>query len=151
MASAVSTQKVFSREAIAAARATGAAGTVLSPSTLLDLRDFDSFAALAMLAAKTGAGITKLEIVAAEDAAGNSNLTVIKDSGTVAADALGDYVVQECTAEEIAQIGRASGYALRYVAARVTLANAADVAAVTVIRGDAKVRCKDLTANYISA
>lgn len=151
MASAVSTQKVFSQQAIAAGRATGTAGTVLCPTTFLDLRDFDSFAVIAMLAAKTGNGITKLEIVAAEDSAGSSNLTVIKDSGTVAADALGDYVVQECTAAEIAQLGRASGYALRYVAARVTLHNAADVAAVTMIRGDAKVQYKDMTANYISA
>src|SRR5512146_2114398 len=56
----------------------------------VDLRDYDHFAVLAMAETLTGSGITKVEIVAAEDAAG-TNVTAIKDSGTVALDTIGDW------------------------------------------------------------
>lgn len=75
----------------------------------------------------SSSGITKLEIVAAEDAAG-TNLQVIKDSGTVDADALCDWLMEECTMEEVAQIGSDGGYNLRYVAGRITQSNAGDEA-----------------------
>lgn len=99
----------------------------------MDMRDLSHFAVIATNGALTGAGITKLEIVAATDTSG-TNLTVIKDSGTVAADALGDWVMEECTAEEVAQEGADAGVVgLRYVAGRLTLANSSDESIVTYI------------------
>lgn len=115
-----------------------------------DMRDYEEFMVVAMSSTLTGAGITKLEIVAADDSTMATNLTVIKDSGVVAADAVGDYVVQECTAEEIAQLSAAGGYDLRYVAGRLTCANAADEAVVTYIRTKPRFAKSGLTATTIA-
>jgi len=98
----------------------------------VDMKDYRYFAAAAMSSTLTGAGITKLEIVASA-ATTFSSVTVIKDSGTVAADAVGDWVIEECSAEEVAQEASDAGAALRYVAARITVANSADEAVVTYI------------------
>lgn len=125
-----------------------ASAAVVSPDAgttkrYLDMRDHDHFAAAAINSVLVGAGITKLEIVAASDQAG-ANLTVIKDSGTVAANTLNKWLIEECAADEIAQASAASGLNLRYVAARLTLANMADEAKVVYFT-DAKRRYLDLT------
>lgn len=109
-----------------------------------DMRDFGVFVAAAMAGALTGNGITKLEIVAADDVAG-TNLTVIKDSGVLAADAQGDWAVEECTAEEVRQLSEDNGYNLRYVAARLTVQNAADEAQVVYLGCEPRFRRADLT------
>lgn len=109
----------------------------------VDMRDFTNLAVVAMSSTLTGNGITKLEIVASETTA-FSSVTVIKDSGTVAADAVGDLVVEECSAEEIAHLGEAAGLNLRYVAGRLTCQNSADEAVVTYIGLPVR-KCKDLT------
>jgi len=95
----------------------------------VDMRDYSRLLVCATNGALTGAGITLLEIVASDsEDETDTSVTQIKTSGTVAADALGDYVIVECTAEEIAHA--ASTYDLRYATARLTLANAADEAFV---------------------
>lgn len=117
----------------------------------VDMRGYGAFAAIAMSSALTGAGITKLEIVANTASDGSGTDVVIKDSGTVACDAVGDYVVEECTAEEIAQEGADNSVDLRYVCARLTVANAADEAVVTYIRAYPRYAESGLTADTISA
>jgi hypothetical protein len=106
------------------------AATVTSPDggttqRWMDMKDFDLFVAAVIQTVLGGSGCTKLEIVAAEDAAG-TNLQVIKDSGSITLDALTEWAVQECTAEEVAHVGEAAGYKLRYVAARITTQNSGD-------------------------
>lgn len=132
------------------------AATVVTPdagTTLkyVDMKDYSNFMAVAMSSTLTGNGITKLEIVADTDTTFASNLTVIKDSGTVAADAVGDYVVEECTAAELAQLSSDGGLSpgLRYVAARLTVQNSADEAVVTYV-AIPKYPRDGLTANAIS-
>lgn len=98
----------------------------------VDMRDYTKFCVAAMSSTLNGAGITKLEIVAADDAAG-TNATVIKDSGTLVADAVGDWAKEECTAAEVAQESEDAGYNLRYVSGRITCADAADECVVTYI------------------
>jgi hypothetical protein len=93
-----------------------------------------------------GGAITKLEIVASDDSAGATNLTVIKDSGTISANAQGDWAFQECTAEEIRQESEEGGYTLRYVGARLTLSNSGTEAAVMYMQTDAKRAYDALTA-----
>lgn len=114
-----------------------------------DMRDYGTFAAIAMASTLTGNGITKLEIVASA-AVAFSSVVVVKDSGTVAADAVGDYVVEECTAEELAQLSSDNSVELRYVAARLTCQNAADEAVVTYIQGNPRWPQSGLTADTIS-
>lgn len=93
----------------------------------VDLRDYDRFAAAVAAAALTGAGPTKVEIVAS-DTITFGNVVVIKDSGTIVLNALAEWYVLECSAEEVQHL--ATTYNLRYVAARITCANAADEATV---------------------
>lgn len=154
MASAISSEKLFSAQKIemfdhdpGATSATLVSG--FGTSGYASLKDYGGFAVVAMSSALTGAGISKLEIVAADDTSG-TNVTVIKDSGAVVCDAVGDYVVEECTAEEIAQLSAASGYSLQYVGARITVANAADEAVVTCIRHSPRFPQTGLTADTIS-
>ena len=96
----------------------------------VDGNTIERFAALAIQTViGSASGITKLEIIAASDTAG-TDLAVIKDSGTVDADALADWLIEECTMEEVAQIASDNGTNLRYVAARVTQSNSGDEAIV---------------------
>ncbi len=91
----------------------------------LDMGLYSRFAVAAYPSVIGGGGLTKLEIVASSDAAFTAPV-VVKDSGVIAADALGDWAVLECTAEEIVQLGDD----LQYVAGRLTQATATDEAAV---------------------
>lgn len=139
MASAVSANKFLSDNFIDSRHHDpgGTGAVICSPDggttkRVVDMSLFEGFVAGAHFQAGTG-GVTKVEIVAAEDEAMATNLTVIKDSGTIDLDAEDDRIYLECTAAEIAQLGEASGYALRYAAARLTCADAADEAVVTYI------------------
>ena len=102
-----------------------------------DMKDFGGFVCAAMAKPLTGNGITKLEIVAYSDSALSANATVVKDSGTVTADAVGDWVIEECTAEELSTLSATAGAELRYLAGRLTLQNSADECTVIYIGADA--------------
>lgn len=102
---------------------------------IFDMRDYESFVvAAAMSVVGTSGAITKLEIVANDVSDFSGTTVVVKDSGTVDADATGDWLIQECTAEEVAQLGAENSVNLRYVAGRLTL-DASDAEAVVVYIG----------------
>lgn len=157
MVSNLSIQKLFANakivqylhdpDGVAAALVTPNAGTT---KRVWDFRDGSVFGVLATPTVLVGAGITRVEIVACDNADGTGNVTVVKDSGVVAADAKGDYVALECTAEEVRQLSEAGGFNLRYVAARLTLANAGDEANVVYILAFPRFAQKDLTATAIA-
>jgi hypothetical protein len=108
------------------------------------LRDFSSFQVAAMTSLLAGTGLTELSIYAATDAAG-SNATEIKTSGAVAADAVGDWVQQECTAGEINQIGRAAGRAFTHVAGYIDCNNNDDECFVVYILDEPRFPQDNLT------
>lgn len=94
----------------------------------VDMRTLTHFGVIAIQTViGSSSGITKLEIIAATDTAG-TNATVIKDSGTVDADALADWLMEECNESEVAQAATAAGLDLRYVAGRLTSSNSGDEA-----------------------
>ena len=102
----------------------------------VDIRDYTDFSVALMATIMGGNGPTLLEIIASEaEDDGDASVTIIKTSGTIAADAMGDWAFLECTAEEIAHL--ASSYALRYVTARVTCHHSGDEA-VAVFMATAK-------------
>lgn len=155
MASAVTTSKLFANMAMitydhdpgsTAAMITSPDGA--TTKRYLAIRDYEYFGGLSMSTIATG-GPTLVDIVAAEDAAG-TNATTIVSSGTVAADAVGDFVAVECTAEQIREVGAAAGYTFTHFGVRLTCANSGDECAVTYIRGGAKFPQSALTANAIS-
>ena len=117
---------------------------------VFDMRDYAGFGVLAKPTVVGGNGLTKLEIVAYEDSAGAGTAYVIKDSGTVAADALDDNVWQECTQGEVAQAGTDNGVELRYVAARLTNATNSDEVSVTYVGFPPKYEADGLTATVIA-
>ena len=96
----------------------------------IDMRDHSDFAVLVFTTVLAGNGPTKVEIVAADDAALSTNLVVIKDSGTIAADAFADWVIETCTAAEVQQEGADNSTNPRYVGGRITCNNAGDEAVV---------------------
>lgn len=153
MASVNTIQRLFADAAIAMYDHDPGATTAIicSPDggttkRVLDLSKYDVFAVLASNQVLVGAGITKVEIVAAEDILMATNLTVIKDSGVIATDAMDDYCALECQASEVVQLGAN----LRYVAARITQANAGDEARVVYIGYKPRLKSNGLTATYIS-
>lgn len=132
MASAVSTDKLQSRMYFAAFDhdPNGTSATITTPdggTTLryVDMRDYCNFAVCVAPSVIAGS-VTKVEIVAATDAAFTTPV-VIKDSGTVAADANGDYVIQECSSEDLKAVSTDD---LRYVAARITHSTGTDESVV---------------------
>jgi hypothetical protein len=136
MASAVATQKIRSTlKIVGIDHDPGATSAVIaSPDggttpAVVDLSTITHFSVAAMISVLAAGAITKLEIIASEVAA-MSSPEVIKDSGTIAADANGDWAIEECSVEEIAQIGAVAGKALKYVAARLTMSNAGAEAVV---------------------
>lgn len=119
---------------------------------LLDLRDYAGFGVLACPTIVGGTGVTKVEIVAYidGDSTGAGTAYVVKDSGTVAADAVNDQVWQECTAAEVAQLGTDEGVDLRYVAARLTNGTNTDEVKVVYVGFPPKYETADLTATVIT-
>lgn len=104
----------------------------------VDMRDFHRLVVAVAATVFGGNGPTKVEIVASEAAdEAHASVTVIKDSGTIALNALTEWAVLECTSEEIAHLGEAAGYNLRYAAARITCHHAGDEAVVIYIGTDA--------------
>jgi hypothetical protein len=153
MASAVDTQKLKSRLQVKSYDHDPGATTavVVSPDggttkRVADLSLFSRFMVQAKPTIVGGGGLTKLEIIASA-ATDMSSPTVIKDSGTVAADALDDNVTLECSAEEVRHLGAD----LRYVAGRLTMATATDEASVVYILAGGRFSYQDLTADSVIA
>ena len=150
-ASAVTSQKVGSRFSVgifphvpgttSAAYLTPDSGTT---HEWVDMAEYEWFAVAAANAVLTGNGLTLLEIWAADDNAG-TNATLIISSGALTGTTVPKGGFVECTASQIKEISAANSFKLRYVTAKITVANAADVLAVTQIRGMAKHPSKDLT------
>lgn len=115
-----------------------------------DLRDYESFLVAAFASALTGNGVTAFSIYAAPAASDTNAQLIVSHAVGSAPDAVGDYLVLECTAEQIATVAASSGYALRYVSAKLTLQNAADENVVVYIRSGAKFPHASLTANVVA-
>ena len=156
MVTAISTEKLFANASIesfvhmpadAATEQSIKAGTVTT--TWRELKDYDGFAVIAVQGVLGGSGMTKLSIYAAEDSAG-TNATEIKTTGTIAADAIGDYAVLEVSAIEVEQLGVAAGYSFTHVVAYIDSQHNDDEQGVTYIRYDAKRPHTGLTATTIS-
>lgn len=146
MASSISTERLSAQIKVDVDRITG--GTSVE-GTWLDMQEYGSYMAIAQLFAKTGNGMTKLEILASASSDGSSP-EVVKDSGTIAADAVTDVQVLECIEQELGYLGASAGKDLRYVAARVTLHNSGDIVSLTNVLGDAKNAQSGLTATAIA-
>jgi hypothetical protein len=149
MASAVTSQKIGSKEAVTQYYHVPASGsaTFLKSNSVeiwLNMEQFETLAIIAANAALTGNGLTEVDIYAAP-AANNTNAQLIVASGTLSGTAVGNGAFVECTAAQIKEIAASSGFALSYVSAKITVANSSDTAAVACIRSGAKAPQLNLT------
>jgi len=151
MASSVSTDKLFTTHKITMYDFDPNA-TTSTDVAWVDMRDYRNFAVVAFASALTGNGAGVFKILANDDSAGGGTDVTVKEHAIgSAADAVGDYLVLECTADEIAELGEDNSLNLRYVSAQIGVTNAADEQVVTYIRTGARWEYDGLTADYISS
>jgi hypothetical protein len=151
MASAVATDRLSVRRKMlmfyhapadaATEQSVKAGDTVL---TWQAFKGYGSFQVAAMTALLGGNGMIELSIYAAESAAG-ANATEIKTSGVIAADAVGDWAMQECTAEEVNHVGKAAGYDFTHIVAYVDCHHNNDEVAVVYILDEPQFKYDGLT------
>jgi hypothetical protein len=113
----------------------------------VDMRDYGRIMITALAAALTGTGITAFKILANSKSDGSGTDVEVKAHAVGSApDAAGDYLVLECSAEEI----RSLGADLRYVSANIDANNAGDNIAVTYIRAEPRFAQAGLTADHVA-
>ena len=152
MASPQASGKLFSNMAQYAYDHDPANSTVATDIAWVDMRDFQNFAVLLFTSSLGGNGPTAFTIIANADSAGGGTDVVIKSHAVGSApDAVGDFLVLECTAEEIAQEASDAGVAnARYVSAKVTCQHTDDEAVVVYTRAGAKRAADGLTADVVA-
>lgn len=151
MASALATAKLSANLAAYMYEHDPANATVATEIAWVDMRDFGELMVLAMSHNLTGNGITAFALVANDESdGGGTDVTVKTHAVGSAPDAGGDFLMLECTAEEIVQLGEENDVDLRYVTAVITEHNANDEAGVCYIRGAAKHARRALTADVVS-
>jgi hypothetical protein len=157
MASAVTTQRLASNNALFMydhdPGATSAQITTPDGGTtkrLVPMANYEWFGAGCMTSVSaSSSGPTLVDIVGATDSVG-TNATTIVSSGTVAADAVGDFVFVECQAAQVKEVGDAAGFAFTHVGARITCSNSGDECVVTYWRAFPRFPQKDLTITTIA-
>lgn len=150
MASSVSTDKLFTTHAIASYDF-DPDSTAATDVAWVDLRDYSNFAVIVMSSALTGNGPAAFKILANPNSDGSGTDVEVKAHAVGSKpDAVGDYLVLECTAEEIAELASDNSSALRYVSANIAMSTTADEAVVTYIRTGARFQYDGMTADYVS-
>jgi hypothetical protein len=118
----------------------------------VDMQHYRSFTAIAFLSVPATGAIGAFSLLAnAQSNGGGTDVTVKTHALGSSPDAVGDYVVLSCTAEEIAQEAADAGVTgARYVSASLALSNAGAEAVVTYILCEPRFASTELTADYIS-
>ena len=111
----------------------------------VDLRDYEGIHISVMHSVGTGE-ISTFNILGNSASDGSGSDVELKASTPTTADAVGDTVHLEVTAEELAALGTD----LRYVSASVALGTGTDECVVTYVRYGAKHAAADKTANVIA-
>lgn len=149
MASAQSVEKLFANAKITQTLS-GDASTAKDISWV-DLADYDGFATTAFLAVLGGNGIEAYSIIAnSQSDGGGTDATVVSHADPTTANAAGDMVVLECTAEQVKAVETSSTGRLRYVSVKLETHHASDQVVVTYIRHKPRFAKADLTADVIT-
>lgn len=123
--------------------AAGSAGTPTAP--FISIANFRRFAAIYMTTVGTG-GITAFSIMAATSAAGAGAAAVVTHALGSNPDAVGDFVVLECSVEQIREVLATA----THVGVLVNLVTSTDEGCLTFIRDEPQFPVAGLTADYIS-
>ena len=152
MASPQASDKLFSREALYAYDHDPADASVDTEIAWVDMRDYEQFAVLLFTSVLGGTGPTAFSIIANAESDGSGTDVTIKTHAIGSSpNAVGDFLVLQCTAEEIAQEASDAGVAnARYVCVRVTCNHTGDECVVFYQRTGCKRAYAGLTADYVS-
>ncbi len=118
--------------------------TVATTIAWLPLKDFDWL--LAAVALVSGTGLLTVKIVAATDPSGTGAVEVIAHPDPTVADAAGDVVYLEVSAEQVTEVLAGA----THVSVELACDHADDLAAVTYIFGGAMRQYAGLTADQIA-
>lgn len=114
----------------------------------VDMRDFSQL--LVSFFRTIGTSNLTFLIKASASADGSSSETISTKTISAQPNAVNDYIFDEITAGQIAQVAATSGKALRYVSAVLTFATGSDEGVVTYVRSGARFKYDALTADYVS-
>ncbi len=119
----------------------------------VDMKNYNGFRADVLLHTLAGTGITAFLIIANEQSDGGGTDVIIKThAAPTTANAAGDRLVMECSADEIRQEGvQNNPPTARYVSVKVTANNSGDLTAVTYRQYGPKVATLALDGDQISA
>lgn len=149
MASTVSSEKCRANVAQTMYLHNPADATVATKIAWVDLSLFERILVSAMLVA--GTGLLTFKLFASESASGAGTPVEVKaHADPTVADAAGDTVVLELTADELSKLGIAGGVELRYISAEIDCDHADDIVAVTYTRMGPKFAYSGLTADVIA-
>lgn len=125
--------------------------TVITDVGWVDMQDYEEFTVICFASALAGTGLTAFKILANSDSAGGGTDAEIKVHALgTAADAVGDWVVLSCSAEEIKQAETTATGRLRYVSANLDCNNSGDEQVVVYIRSKPRFPQTGLTADTIA-
>lgn len=120
-------------------------GTSAVDVAWVDLRDYEGIHVSAMLSVGSSA-ISSFKLLGNSQSNGGGSDVELKVSSVTTADAVGDTIHLEVTAEEMAALGTD----LRYVSASIACGTATDECVVTYVRYGAKRATADLTDSVIA-
>ena len=110
----------------------------------VDLRDFCSFAASFFRTIGTGATTFKIQASSASN--GAAPVDIVTHAVGSEPDAVGDQIFLECGINDLLN----AGTDLRYVSAVVSVATGTDEGVILYVRGKAKFKTSDLTADVVA-
>lgn len=144
MASAIATNKLRCELAVQTYIHNPTTATDDQAVAWVDMRDYGNF--MAQLTLVSGTGVLTFRILASESSTGAGSPIEVKAHGApTAADAEDDSLTLECSSNELAELGIATGVSLRYVSVYADMDHADDIAAVTYIRANPKFATAGLT------
>jgi hypothetical protein len=145
MASTITTKKLRVNVALRIYIHDPADATVAVVPAWVDMRDFQHF--LATLTLVSGTGVLTFRLMASASADGSSPVEVKVHATPTVADAQGDQLVLECSADELNSLGTA----LRYVGAEVDMDVNSDIASLTYLRTEPRYASSTLLTDDVIA
>lgn len=151
MASIQASECFTARNAVTVYDHDPADSTVATDVAWVDMRDYEEITVIAFASALTGSGVTAFKLLGNSAADGSGTDAEIKVHAVGSApDAVGDYLVLSCTAEELKQASTSTTGAIRYVSANLDCNNAADENVVIYIRSKPRFPRTGLTADTVA-
>jgi 4-diphosphocytidyl-2C-methyl-D-erythritol kinase len=148
MASAQNPEKLSSEICVTSALDNPADATVARNVTVIDMRDYENL--LVHCTFVSGTGVLTFRLLASGSSTGADTPVLIRaHAAPTVADAAGDTLVLECTAEEMAALATSTCVHPRYVCVEMDNDHADDINSLVYIRSGGK-KGEDLTVGVIA-